>query len=432
MSPARSLRLLHGVALLVAACWARPHEGARTASQSLARRSRVVARLGALRGGAGVGAGVDHSRYRPPDEWAPLTEAELGMLKRLRAKFRDHSGVHDDLLLEAIRGFEHAGEQWQEVAEHALEQMVHKRAAVDADHILTKGVPRRALFCSLYLCGHHGYDKDGHPIYFERTGAIEPRKLFAAFEGEEGETDLLLNHIFVQESMRVLKLRRTQETGRRIYKHIAVTDLKGLSPAHLSKQLLRLVKRTMAYHECAYPETLHNLYIVNAPALFTFAYKLIRPWMHPLTASKVRVLGRSYLQQFKQDGIEADQIPAFLGGEGGELEQFWEAWDESEIPALDHYLQTTEPGAELQDLGDAAFDEGAHIEPVSWLHRGDKGTRQEGAEATGEAEGGEDEAEGELSPAAVESTDGAAGDDSSSFDAGAMGELDDDGDDDDE
>ncbi|KAJ1637818.1 CRAL-TRIO domain-containing protein [Pavlovales sp. CCMP2436] len=375
-------------------------------SESPARRGVAGSRLlRSLRGGArGGDSGIDHSRYQPPDEWAPLSEPELLMLKRMRGRFREHEGVHDDLLLEAIRGFEHAGEQWADAADAALEQMVHKRAAVDADGILTRGPPRRSLFCSLYLCGHHGYDRDGHPLYFERTGALEPKKLFGAFAGNEGEHDLLLNHVFVQEMMRALKLRRTAETGRRIYKHIAVTDLSGLSPAHLSKQLLRVLKRTMAFHEAVYPETLYQLYIVNAPGLFAFAWKLVSPWLHPLTAAKVKVLGRNFIEQLRADGIEPDQVPAFLGGGGGELEQFWEPLDESELPALDHYLQTTLPGAGLQDIGDAAFDEGAQDEDADISHlrvRHDDAAEAEGEEA-GAGLKGESGGEGDGAGAAGE------------------------------
>jgi hypothetical protein len=365
----------------------RQHERAAPAAPGATR----ALLLSALRGGKGGHGGTDHSLYKPPDEWAPLTEAELRMIKLMRARFRDHPGVHDDLILEAVRGFEHAGENWREVSEAALETMLIKRAAIDADSILRRGVARRSTFCSLYLCGHHGFDREGHPIYFERTGAINPRELFDAFGGVDGEDELLINHVFVQEAMRALKLQRTQETGRRIYKHVAVTDLSGLGPQHLSKQLLRLVKRTMAFHEAAYPETLHNLYIVNAPGFFAFAWKIVRPWLHPLTAAKVHVLGRRYLDELSAAGIDADQLPAFLGGTGGELEQFWEPWDEAALPTLDHYLQTTVPGADLQDLGDAAFDTDApHAadDDVTRLR-----ARPEAADGDGDADGADAEAE---------------------------------------
>jgi hypothetical protein len=362
-----------------------------------------------LRGGAHRaaegGGGIDHSRYQPPEEWAPLTEAELRMIKLMRMRFRDHPGLHDDILLEAVRGFEHAGERWEEATEAALEKILIKRAAVGADEILVRGAPRRSTFCSLYLCGHHGFDRDGHPLYFERTGAIEPRKLFAAFVAGPGEDDVLVNHIFVQEAMRALKLQRTAETGKRIYKHVAITDLAGLGPQHLSKQLLKLVKRIMGFHEDVYPETLHNLYIVNAPGVFAFAWKIVRPWLHPLTAAKVNVLGSRYIEQFQAAGITLDQIPSFLGGEGGELEQFWEPWNELDLPPLDHFLQTTLPGADLQDLGDAAFDEGIvsiGAEDAARLRvRGDDGSPLSAELGDGADEGGGLRDEAELVTAGI-------------------------------
>ena len=42
-----------------------------------------------------------------------------------------------------------------------------------------------------------------------------------------------------------------------------------------------------------YPETVHRLLLVNTPAVFPMAFRLLRPWMDPETAEKVQVLSGS-------------------------------------------------------------------------------------------------------------------------------------------
>jgi hypothetical protein len=62
-----------------------------------------------------------------------------------------------------------------------------------------------------------------------------------------------------------------------------------------------------------YPESLQTLYIINAPFVFRMLWSVIKPWLHPLTAARIKILGSDYLKSL-QEIIDDDQIPKYHGG----------------------------------------------------------------------------------------------------------------------
>ena len=77
---------------------------------------------------------------------------------------------------------------------------------------------------------------------------------------------------------------------------------------------MRCFHRTLKIDEAFYPETLHCLYMINTPIFFSAIWAIIRPWIHPETVKKIRLLGTNYLPELLE-GIDIDQIPAEYGGE---------------------------------------------------------------------------------------------------------------------
>lgn len=62
-----------------------------------------------------------------------------------------------------------------------------------------------------------------------------------------------------------------------------------------------------------YPETLGELFIINAPWVFTPLWAMVRPWLDPVTAAKFHVLGSKFQKQLLEV-IDADQLPVEYGG----------------------------------------------------------------------------------------------------------------------
>lgn len=62
-----------------------------------------------------------------------------------------------------------------------------------------------------------------------------------------------------------------------------------------------------------YPETLNQLYIINAGSGFRALWKVLKAFMEARTLAKIQVLGTNYLSTILQT-IEPSNLPDFLGG----------------------------------------------------------------------------------------------------------------------
>ena len=53
-----------------------------------------------------------------------------------------------------------------------------------------------------------------------------------------------------------------------------------------------------------YPESVFKIIIINAPFSFQVMWKVVRPWIHPITRSKIEIVGSRYQDTFREQGIE--------------------------------------------------------------------------------------------------------------------------------
>lgn len=64
------------------------------------------------------------------------------------------------------------------------------------------------------------------------------------------------------------------------------------------------------------PDADQNLKRLLAPAIFTLAFKIIRPILHQATVDKIRIFGynRDEWVPALLEEIDADQLPGYYGG----------------------------------------------------------------------------------------------------------------------
>ena len=92
-------------------------------------------------------------------------------------------------------------------------------------------------------------------------------------------------------------------------------DMKHFSRKHLYQQMRHLVADVIDDESNLFPDTLHKMFIINAPLPFRLAWKIISNFVHPITVEKIQILGHDYLKKVTKD-IDITQLPPSYKGKG--------------------------------------------------------------------------------------------------------------------
>ncbi|KAG0495432.1 hypothetical protein HPP92_000123 [Vanilla planifolia] len=194
-----------------------------------------------------------------------------------------------------------------------------------------------------YPHGYHGVDREGRPVYIEMLGKVDPNKLMHITTVER-----YLNY-HVQEFEKTL-CEKFPACTIAAKKHIdstsTILDVQGLGLKNLSKVARDLLQRMQKIDGDYYPETLHQMFIINAGNGFKLLWNAVKGFLDPNTTSKIHVLGTKYHQRLFE-AIDASQLPSFLGGscvcniEGGCLRSNKGPWNDPEIMKYVHNANST-------------------------------------------------------------------------------------------
>lgn len=179
-----------------------------------------------------------------------------------------------------------------------------------------------------YPRGYCGVDKIGRPIYIERSGMIKPSKIWeicdqdTLFKSYYQSYEVLIKQHFMVCSF--LKQKQIQQT-------LSILDLTGFSMGMLNKQVYGIVQQASKISQDYYPEQLGQLYICNAPMMFTGVWAIVKVWLDERTRQKIQIHGSGYTKKLLEV-IDEEQLIDFLGGKNtAKLEDDSGPWNEFEI-----------------------------------------------------------------------------------------------------
>lgn len=188
------------------------------------------------------------------------------------------------------------------------------------ENIINAPDPDEQVYIDYLPHSNLGHTKHGTPLYWERTGYIA--STFDRVQKHLSEDALVCRHIRQQEYMfRHRCTRASAVFGRDVTKQGVIFNLEHMS-YYPHSVAMATFRRTLAIDEAYYPERLEFFVMINAPWFFTSLWAIIKPWLDPVTAKKITIVGSDYLPTLREYGIDDSQIPAELGG--GRTDFSWE------------------------------------------------------------------------------------------------------------
>lgn len=263
-----------------------------------------------------IGPDIEPSGFVPETEWTPYTEAEIDCILYIRRLLGSElvNRLPHDTLVAFVRGHAYRS-NWHAVSFVFLERALQWRRDDGVDRVLAAdgvsgydafvGAACRREFDALLPSGVIGHDTHGHLVVLDRPFAAPCHQLMSLVD----DAEFIRHMVARREVARAALAAESVRLGKRVYKVIGVIDVSGLGLTHLTDTRFHTRMRAFFEHfSYFYPETQTCMVLINAPRLFSAFWTIARRFLHPLTASKIRVAGASSIKAtFDELGITLDE-----------------------------------------------------------------------------------------------------------------------------
>ena len=188
----------------------------------------------------------------------------------------------------------------------------HWKAKMNLDYLyLSYTFKEKLKLQLLFPHGFHKMTKEGHPIYFQVMGQLNPDELFKLSTTEE----LIRYSVQIYEKMEREYFKMcSQIKDTYIHGVFNIIDFSGINSSILNKKLIGYVKETFKICQDYYPESLAGCYVLNAGLLFRSFYTTVKVFLDSKTKNKIKVFGNDYKKALLEK-IDAQNLPKVFGGE---------------------------------------------------------------------------------------------------------------------
>ncbi|CAH02216.1 Sec14 [Kluyveromyces lactis] len=168
----------------------------------------------------------------------------------------------------------------------------------------------KPLVAKYYPQYYHKTDNDGRPVYIEELGSVNLTQMYKITTQER----MLKNLVWEYEAFVRYRLPAcSRKAGYLVETSCTILDLKGISISSAA-QVLSYVREASNIGQNYYPERMGKFYLINAPFGFSTAFRLFKPFLDPVTVSKIFILGSSYQKDLLKQ-IPAENLPKKFGGQ---------------------------------------------------------------------------------------------------------------------
>lgn len=184
---------------------------------------------------------------------------------------------------------------------------------------LIKQSPEEILGCrmedlmNVFPHWHSGYDKTSRPVVFKQYGKFDAGLIKKLLGGSFD--NIVRYHIWEQEACGRLCHAQSLKTRSIIETVTYVLDIKDMKLKQVNSDFLNLIKLLSDIDGKQYPETIGRIFVINAFTSFALAWRMVKPWIVPTTAAKMKILGgpKEFIPVL-QDFIGEENLPSNYGG----------------------------------------------------------------------------------------------------------------------
>lgn len=176
---------------------------------------------------------------------------------------------------------------------------------------------------SCYFSSWHKWDKEGRPVYIERTGKMNVKEIVRRCKqmvppGGDFHEPCTTCHLHANEVggvlLKFVNSNRNADTPP-ISQVTVVMDCTGFTLGHLFGPAMDILKVQSALDQAYYPEGLHRLYVANAPTALSVGWNIVKGWLDPRVQKKIVIMKPGNdTRNGLFSAIDPESIPQFLGG----------------------------------------------------------------------------------------------------------------------